>query len=52
VAVYNFLSAFVTPRFGQLTAYSLLFSAPVLALYLVIARRLTGAFSFGGSLRG
>jgi multiple sugar transport system permease protein len=52
VAVYNFLSAFVTPKFGQLTAYSLLFSAPVLALYLVIARRLTGAFSFGGSLRG
>jgi multiple sugar transport system permease protein len=52
LAVYNFLSAFVTPKFGQLTAYSLLFSAPVLALYLVMARRLTGAFSFGGSLRG
>jgi multiple sugar transport system permease protein len=52
LAVYNFLSAFVTPRFGQLTAYSLLFSVPVLALYLVMARRLSGAFSFGGSLRG
>lgn len=52
VAVYNFLSAFVTPKFGQLTAYSLLFSAPVLVLYLVMARRLTGAFSFGGGLRG
>lgn len=51
VAVYNFLSAFTTPKFGQLGAYSLLFSTPVLALYLVMARRLTGAFSFGGSLR-
>ncbi len=52
VAIYNFLSAFTTPKFGQLAAYSLLFSLPVLILYLLIARRLSGAFSFGGSLRG
>jgi multiple sugar transport system permease protein len=52
IAVYNFLSAFTTPRFGQLAAYSLLFSLPVLALYLAMARRLSGAFTFGGSLRG
>jgi len=52
VAVYNFLSAFTTPKFGQLAAYSLIFSLPVLVLYLVMARRLSGAFSFGGSLRG
>jgi multiple sugar transport system permease protein len=52
VAVYNFLSAFTTPKFGQLAAYSLLFSLPVLVLYLIMAKRLSGAFSFGGSLRG
>src|SRR5438105_6735636 len=52
VSAYNFLSAFTTPKFGQLGAFSLLFSAPVLALYLLMARRLTGAFNFGGSLRG
>jgi multiple sugar transport system permease protein len=52
IAVYNFLSAFTTPKFGQLAAYSLLFSVPVLALYLAMARRLAGAFSFGGSLKG
>jgi multiple sugar transport system permease protein len=52
VAAYNFLSAFTTPKFGQLGAYSLLFSLPVLILYLAMARRLSGAFSFGGSLRG
>jgi len=52
IAAYNFLSAFTTPRFGQLAAYSLLFSLPVLVLYLVMARRLSGAFSFGGGLRG
>jgi multiple sugar transport system permease protein len=52
IAVYNFLSAFTTPKFGQLAAYSLLFSVPVLGLYLAMARRLSGAFSFGGSLKG
>jgi multiple sugar transport system permease protein len=52
IAVYNYLSAFTTPKFGQLAAYSLLFSVPVLALYLAMARRLSGAFSFGGSLKG
>jgi multiple sugar transport system permease protein len=52
IAVYNFLSAFTTPKFGQLAAYSLLFSVPVLALYLAMARRLSGAFTFGGSLKG
>jgi multiple sugar transport system permease protein len=52
IAVYNYLSAFVTPRFGPLAAYSMIFSLPVLLLYLVMARRLSGAFSFGGSLKG
>jgi multiple sugar transport system permease protein len=52
VALYNFLSAFTTPKFGQIAAYSLIFSLPVLVLYLAMARRLSGAFSFGGSLRG
>ena len=52
IAAYNFLSAFVTPKFGQLAAYSLVFSVPVLVLYLIMAKRLSGAFSFGGSLRG
>jgi multiple sugar transport system permease protein len=52
IAAYNFLSAFTTPRFGQLAAFSLLFSLPVLVVYLGMARRLTGAFSFAGGLRG
>jgi multiple sugar transport system permease protein len=52
IAVYNFLSAFTTPNFGQLAAYSLLFSVPVLALYLAMARRLSGAFTLGGGLKG
>ena len=52
IAVYQFLGEFVTPRFGQLAAYSLLFSLPVIVLYLAMARRLSGAFTFGGSVKG
>jgi multiple sugar transport system permease protein len=52
IAVYQFLSQFTTPRFGQLAAYSLIFSLPVIILYLAMARRLSGAFTFGGSLKG
>jgi multiple sugar transport system permease protein len=52
IAVYQFLSQFTTPRFGQLAAYSLIFSLPVIVLYLGMARRLSGAFTLGGSLKG
>ncbi len=52
IAVYQFLSQFITPKYGQLAAYSLIFSLPVIVLYLGMARRLSGAFSFGGSIKG
>lgn len=52
IAVYQFLSQFATPRFGPLAAYSLVFSVPVLLLYLAMARRLSGAFTFGGGVKG
>ena len=52
IAVYQFLSQFVSPKFGQLAAYSLVFSLPVIILYLAMAKRLSGAFTFGGSIKG
>jgi len=52
IAVYQFLSQFITPKFGQLAAYSLIFSLPVIVLYLGMARRLSGAFAFGGAVKG
>ena len=52
IAVYQFLSQFLTPKFGQLAAYSLVFSLPVIILYLAMAKRLSGAFTFGGSVKG
>ena len=37
---------------SSLAAYSLVFSVPVLLLYLAMARRLSGAFTFGGGVKG
>jgi multiple sugar transport system permease protein len=38
--------------YGQLAAYSLLYSLPSVLLYLVLSRRLGGAFAFGGGVKG
>jgi multiple sugar transport system permease protein len=52
IAIYQFLGAYGTVHFGPLAAFSLLFSLPVLFLYLIAARQLSGAFSFSGGLKG
>jgi multiple sugar transport system permease protein len=38
--------------YGQLAAYSVIYSLPALLLYLVLSRRLGGAFAFGGAVKG
>jgi multiple sugar transport system permease protein len=52
VAIYQFLGAHGVIQFGQLAAFSLLFSAPVVVLYLLISRILQGGFAFAGGVRG
>lgn len=52
VAIYQFLGAHGFVQFGQLAAFSLLFSLPVVILYLLIARSFRGGFAFGGGVRG
>lgn len=52
VAIYQFLGAHGMIQFGQLSAFSLLFSLPVVILYLLIARSFTGGFAFSGGVRG
>jgi multiple sugar transport system permease protein len=52
VAIYQFLGAHGFVQFGQLAAFSLLFSLPVVVLYLLIARSFRGGFAFGGGVRG
>jgi multiple sugar transport system permease protein len=52
VAIYQFLGSHGYIQFGQLAAFSLLFSLPVVVLYLLIARIFRGGFAFGGGVRG
>ncbi|SEG55881.1 carbohydrate ABC transporter membrane protein 2, CUT1 family [Actinacidiphila yanglinensis] len=52
VSVFNFLSAHDQTQYGQLSAFSILYSIPVVMLYLILARRLGGGFALGGALKG
>jgi multiple sugar transport system permease protein len=52
VSVFNFLSAHDYTQYGQLSAFSILYSIPVVMLYLLLARRLGSGFALGGALKG
>jgi multiple sugar transport system permease protein len=52
VSIYTFFSQYASVVYGQLAAYSLLYSLPAVLLYLVLSRRLGGAFTFGGAMKG
>jgi multiple sugar transport system permease protein len=52
VAIYQFTSANGQVQFGQLAAYSVMFSVPVIILYLISSRWLSGGFSFAGGVKG
>ena len=41
-----------TVIYGQLAAFSILYSMPVLVLYVLLARRLGGGFALGGAVKG
>ncbi|HEY8979544.1 MAG TPA: carbohydrate ABC transporter permease [Streptomyces sp.] len=52
VSVFTFLSAHDQTQYGQLSAFSIIYSLPVVMLYLVLARKLGGGFALGGALKG
>jgi multiple sugar transport system permease protein len=52
VAIYQFLGSHGMIQFGPLSAFSLLFSLPIVILYMLIARRFRGGFAFKGGVRG
>ena len=52
VSIYTFFSQYGQVVYGQLAAYSMLYSLPAVLLYLLLSRRLGGAFSFGGAVKG
>lgn len=52
VSIYTFFSQYGQVAYGQLAAYSLLYSMPVVILFLLLSRKLGGAFAFGGAVKG
>lgn len=52
VSIFSFFGNYGSVIYGQLAAFSILYSAPVLVLYMLIARRLGGGFALGGAVKG
>ncbi|MBI5160383.1 MAG: carbohydrate ABC transporter permease [Micrococcales bacterium] len=52
VSIYSFFGAYGAVAYGQLAAFSLLYSVPVLALYLLVQRLSGGSFALAGAVKG
>ena len=52
VSIFTFFSQYGEPNYGQLAAYSLIYTMPVLLLYLLLSKKLGGAFALGGAIKG
>lgn len=52
VSIFNFFGNYGAIAFGELSAFSILYSTPVLVLYILISRRLGGGFALGGAVKG
>ncbi|MEV7867656.1 carbohydrate ABC transporter permease [Streptomyces sp. NPDC088124] len=52
VSVFTFFGNYGSVIYGQLAAFSILYSLPVLALYVLISRKLGAGFTLGGAVKG
>ncbi|MEU7258697.1 carbohydrate ABC transporter permease [Streptomyces rimosus] len=52
VSIFTFFGNYGAIAFGQLAAFSVLYSTPVVLLYVLISRRLGGGFALGGAVKG
>ncbi|ARZ67800.1 carbohydrate ABC transporter permease [Streptomyces sp. HU2014] len=52
VTVFTFFGDYGQVTYGQLAAFSILYSTPVVLLYALISRRLGGGFTLGGAVKG
>ncbi|MGW7517583.1 carbohydrate ABC transporter permease [Streptomyces sp. NPDC054796] len=52
VSIFTFFGNYGAIAFGELAAFSLLYSTPVVLLYILISRRLGGGFTLGGAVKG
>ncbi|TDL32419.1 carbohydrate ABC transporter permease [Arthrobacter nitrophenolicus] len=52
VSIYSFFGQHGAVAYGQLAAFSILYSLPVLALYIIVARWSGSSFALSGAVRG
>lgn len=52
VSIFNFFGNYGAIAFGGLAAFSILYSTPVVALYILVSGRLGGGFALGGAVKG
>jgi multiple sugar transport system permease protein len=52
VTIYTFFSTYGQVAYGQLAAFAILYTAPVVALYSALSRVFAGAFSLTGAVKG
>lgn len=52
VTIFTFFGQFGTVAYGQLAAFSLLYSVPVIALYVLVSRGIGGSFVLSGAVKG
>ncbi|MER7077521.1 carbohydrate ABC transporter membrane protein 2, CUT1 family [Saccharopolyspora kobensis] len=51
VGIFTFFGQGGLIAYGQLAAYSILYTTPVVALYLIVSRSLGGAFNLAGAIK-
>jgi multiple sugar transport system permease protein len=52
VSIYSFFGLNSMIEYGQLAAFSILYAAPVLGLYLIVSKGLGGSFALSGAVKG
>ncbi|MEU8547905.1 carbohydrate ABC transporter permease [Streptomyces roseoverticillatus] len=52
VSIFTFFGNFGQVAYGQLAAFSILYSTPVILMYALITRRLGGGFALGAAVKG
>ncbi|WP_433047693.1 carbohydrate ABC transporter permease [Dactylosporangium sp. CS-033363] len=52
VTIYTFFSTYGQVAYGQLAAFAILYTAPVVLMYSVLSRVFGGAFSLTGAVKG
>lgn len=51
-SIYNFFGQFGSIAYGQLAAFSMLYSIPVIVLYVLASRLIGGSFALAGAVKG